>query len=261
MKTIKIYTSLIVASLLFLLGSCKKNEGNILDQRNVLPITFSILNVSATPLEAKIDTTRIAIPLGRFDLNNAYPIQNNKNSVKLSITEKGTGKPVMEKELKKDDGRALISFFYMNGAIGKVPEVPPVEPGKIKIIYMFRPVQTKYAEPVDIVLGKYYLTPKVFEEITRIKNVKADEFTEPVTISTFSTAPQPYNGVNSSVSFQVYIYKAGTNTLYVDGTNITWNATASTAPKPSSTVAASKLYIFSEVSTTSYMTFTKNFEL
>lgn len=252
---------MVATSLFMLLGACKKNEGDIMDQRNALPVTFSILNVSAVPLEAKIDTAKIEIPVGRFDLNSAYPVQNNKNSVKLTITEKGTGKPVMEKELKKDDGRAFISFFYMNGEIGKMPEVPPVEAGKIKIIYMFRPVKTNYAEPVDIVLGKYYLTPKVFEEITRVKNVKANEFTEPVTISTFSTAPQPYNGVNSAISFQVYIYKAGTNTLYTEGTSYTWNATASTAPKPSSTTAASKLYIFSEVGTTGYMTFTKNFEL
>lgn len=261
MKTIKIYFTLLTALLFTLLGACKKNEGNIIDKRSALPITFSILNVNAGPLEAKIDTTKLEIPVGRFDLNSAYPLGINKNSIKLSINEKETGKLVMEKELKKEDGRAFISFFYMNGEIGKMPEVPPVEPGKIKIIYMFRPVKTNYAEPVDIVLGKYFLTPKVFEEITRIKNVKANEFTEPVTISTFSTAPQPYNGVNSAVSFQVYIYKAGTNTLYVDGTNIAWNATASTAPKPSSATASSKLYIFSEVSTSGYMTFTKNFEL
>jgi len=260
MKTIRIYLTSITASLL-LLVACKKNDGNILDKRNALPVTFSILNVSTAPLEAKIDTARIDIPVGRFDLNNAYHVPDNKNSVNLTITEKETGKLVLRKELKKDDGRAFISFFYMNGEIGKMPEVPPVEPGKIKITYMFRPVKTNYAEPVDIVLGKYYLTPKVFEEITRIKNVKANEFTEPVTISTFSTAPQPYNGVNSSVSFQVYIYKAGTNTLYIDGTNYTWNPTASTAPRPGSLTPASKLYIFSEASTTGYMTFTKNFEL
>ncbi|KAA8482432.1 hypothetical protein BDE36_3465 [Arcticibacter tournemirensis] len=257
MKTVTQYLTLIISMLA--LSSCKK-DGEIQDTRNVLAVSFSILNVGSTPLEAMVDTFRIEIPTGRFDLTRAFPLPAAQRNMKLSITEKATGKPVMEKELKKEDGRADISFFYMNGEIGNVPQVPPVEDGKIKIIYMFRPVKTNYAEPVDIVLGKYYLTPKVFEEITRIKNVKANEFTDPVTISTFTTSGQQYNGQPSAVSFQVYIYKAGTNEFYTQGTGYSWNPTGSTAPKPSSATASSKLYIFSE-SPGNYMAFTKNFEI
>lgn len=257
MKTVTVFFALITS--LLALSSCKK-DGEIQDTRNVLAVSFSILNVGSTPLEAMIDTFRIEIPTGRFDITRAFPLQSTQRSMKLSIAEKETGKPVMEKELKKEDGRADISFFYMNGEIGKVPEVPPVEDGKIKIIYMFRPVKTNYSEPVDIALGKYYLTPKVFEEITRIKNVKANEFTEPVTISTFPITGQQYNGQPSAVSFQVYIFKAGTNELYTQGTAYTWSPTGSTAPKPSSLTASSKLYIFSEAPG-SFMAFVKNFEI
>lgn len=259
MKTIKICLVLLTASVLLVLSSCKKG-GGFLDNRNVLPVTLSILNVSAEALEVKIDTVTIEIPTGRFDLTKAFPLQSSQSGLKLTITEKGTGKPVMEKELKKDDGRAFISFFYINGEVGKLPEIPAVEPGKIKIIYMFRPVVTNYTEPVDIVLGKYYLLPKVFEEITRIKNVKANQFTEPVTLSTFSTASQPYNGQNTPVSFQVYIYKSGTNQFYTEGTDYEWHPTASSAPKPSASAASSKLYIFSEAPS-NFMSFTKNLEL
>ncbi|PWG80321.1 hypothetical protein [Pararcticibacter amylolyticus] len=257
MKTATVFFALITS--LLALSSCKK-DGEIQDTRNVLAVSFSILNVGNTPLEAMIDTFRVEIPTGRFDITRAFPLQSMQRSMRLSITEKETGKPVMEKELKKEDGRADISFFYMNGEIGKVPQVPPVEQGKIKIIYMFRPVKTNYSEPVDIALGKFHLTPKVFEEITRIKNVKANEFTEPVTISTFPITGQQYNGQPSAVSFQVYIYKAGTNELYTQGTGYTWSPTGSTAPKPSSTTASSKLYIFSEAPT-SFMAFAKNFEI
>ena len=109
MKSINIFLPGIAASLLLLLGACKKNDGNLLDNRNALPVTFSILNVSTVPLEATIDTTKIDIPVGRFDLNNAYPFPDNKNSLKLTITEKGTGKLVIEKDLKKDDGRAAYT--------------------------------------------------------------------------------------------------------------------------------------------------------
>ncbi|PST83664.1 hypothetical protein C7T94_14110 [Pedobacter yulinensis] len=257
MKNLKNCLMLVATALL--LASCKKN-GEIEDKRNVLAVTFNILSVGNTGLEARIDTFKIDIPVGRFDYSDAYALAGNKKGAKLTITEKGTGKLVMEKELKKADGRAFISFFYMNGAIGTVPIVPPVEPGKIKITYMFMPVKTNYAEPVDIVLGKYYLTPKVFEEVARIKNVKPNEFTEPVTISTFATAGHVYNGQATSATLQVYIYKAGTNTLYTDGTIYPWNPTASSAPKPSSSTAASKLYIFSEAPT-SYMAYFKNFEI
>lgn len=257
MKTTHIFFTIIAFLLSF--SSCKKN-GEILDNRNVLAVSFSTLNVGNTALEAKIDTFTVEIPTGKFDITKAFPIPGGQQSMKLTIRDKESGKLVMDQELKKEDGRANVSFFYMNGEIGEVPQVPPVEEGKIKITYMFRPVKTNYAGPVDIAIGKYYLTPKVFEEITRIKNVKPNEFTEPVTFSTFSTTGQQYNGQPSAISFQVYIYKAGTNELYTEGTEYTWNPTASTAPRPSATTASSKLYIFSE-SPGNFMAFIKNFEI
>lgn len=246
---------------LFALASCKKSNENISDTRNALAVTFSILNVGNTPLEVAVDTFKISIPNGRYDASQAIPLHDENQTIKLTITEKATGKLVMEKNLKKEDGRTYISFFYMNGAMGKMPEVPPVETGKITLTYMFLPTKTNYTEPVDIAVGKYYLTPKVFEEIGRIKNVKPGEFTQSISVPTFPVAGHVYNGQTTSATLVAYIYKAGTNTFYIDGTNYTWNPTGSTAPKPASTTAVSKLYIFSENATTGYMTFLKNFEI
>jgi UTP-glucose-1-phosphate uridylyltransferase len=126
---------------------------------------------------------------------------------------------------------------------------------------MFQPTLTNYTEPVDFVVGKYFVTPQVFEELARVKNVKPYEFSTALSIPTFSTARQDYHGVMTSVSFSVRIYKAGTNVPYIDGTSYTWNALNSTAPKPSSSTASSKLYIFSESPLGNIMRFFTRLEL
>ncbi|MNE23388.1 hypothetical protein D3C80_1166400 [compost metagenome] len=149
----------------------------------------------------------------------------------------------------------------MDGRISDMPEKPAVQDEKISLTYMFVPDITGYSQPVDFVIGKYFSTPKVFEEITRLKNVKPYEFSESARISTFSTARQEYNGVMTSVSFQVRIYKAGTNIPYVDGTAYTWNELSSTAPKPAASTASSKLYIISEYPNGNIMRFFTRLEL
>lgn len=250
---------------IFLLAqtACNKGGDNFLYKGDMLPVTVKGYNGDGKELLVKLDTVKFQsyINGGRFDMSEAYLFPANQNTVKLSITEKESGKPVLEKELKKADGAATISFFYMNGKVNDMPEIPAAEEGKIKVSYMFKPTVTNYSEPVDIVLGKYYWTPKVFEELGRIKNAKPYEFSTPVTIPTFSTVGQQYNGQNTIVSFVVYIYKAGTNQLYTEGTAYTWHATSSTAPKPASTATSSKLYIFSEGPVGDSMRFYKDLEL
>jgi hypothetical protein len=241
----------------FLLLACNKGNDDFLYNEQVLPISIRGYNATTEELSVKVDTfnARQTIGAGSFALTEGFIFKDNRKAVKLSISEKSTGKLVLEKELKKGDSTVILSFLYMDGKISDMPEKPAVENEKISLIYMFVPDITKYNEPVDFVIGKYFITPKVFEEITRIKNVKPNEFSEAATISTFSTARQDYNGVMTSVSFQVRIYKTGTNIPYTDGTAYTWNEISTTCPKPASSTASSKLYIFSEAPSGALMRF------
>lgn len=232
-----------------LLAACNKGENNFFYKEELFPVAFKGYNGSNERLIIKLDTFTAPHTLSAnssFNTSTAFLFSGNQNTVKLSITEETTGKSVLEKELKKEDGQALFSFFYLDGKVGNMPEKPAIEEDKVKIIYMFIPSVTQYSEPVDLVFGKYYITPQVFEEKARLKNLKPYEFSETATIPTFSVARQEYNGVMTSALFSVRVYKAGTNTPYIDGTEYTWNVLNSTAPKPPSSTPSSKLYIFSE---------------
>lgn len=242
----------------FLPVACNKDNNNLLYNEQVFPIAIKGYNATGEELAIKLDTFSSPKTIGlqaAFGLSEAFTFRGDRQTVKLSISEKSTGKPVFDKEFNKDDGRGAVSFLYMDGKVSDMPEKPAVADEKISLVYMFIPGVTNYSEPVDFAIGKYFVTPKVFEEVARIKNVKPNEFSEPATISTFSTARQEYNGVMTSVSFQVRIYKAGTKTPYTDGTEYTWNELSTTAPKPVASVASSKLYIFSEAPSGTLMRF------
>ncbi len=261
MKSNKIY--LVGLGIVMLaLGACNKEEQFYKDE--LYRINLTGYNGSNEALEVKVGPIAFNSSIGAntsFELNDAYTFNSSENKTKLSITEKASGKIVLEKELKKEDREAKVRFLYMDGKIGPMPTKPAVENDKVTLVYMFQPTVTNYTEPVDVVLGKYYVTPQVFEELARIKNVKPYEFSTPVSIATFSTARQDYNGIMTSVSFSVRIYKAGTNIPYVDGTSYTWNALNSNAPKPSPSTASSKLYIFSEAPLGNIMRFSTRLEL
>ncbi|QEC42091.1 hypothetical protein [Pseudobacter ginsenosidimutans] len=248
---------------ILLLAACNKGENNFFYKEELFPVAFKGYNGSNERLIIKLDTFTSPLMLSAntsFNSSTSFSFYGNQKTVKLSVTEENTGKSVLEKELKKEDGQAIFSFFYLDGRIGDMPEKAAIEAEKIRIIYMFIPSVTQYSEPVDIVFGKYYVTPQVFEEKARLNNLKPYEFSEPATIPTFSVARQEYNGVMTSALFSVRIYKTGTNIPYIDGTEYTWNALNSTAPKPASSNASSKLYIFSEQPVGNAMRFFTRFE-
>ena len=261
MNTTNIFYTILSAACLLVLTACNKGKDDFFYKGDMQPSMVKGYNGSNENLEVKVDTFKYELESGTFDRNEAYIFPDGQNSVKLTITEQGSGKMMLEKEIKKGNGPVKINFFYMNGQVGNMPEKPAAEDGKIKITYLFMPTLTNYTQPVDIVLGKYYFTPKVFEEIKRIKNVKPYEFSEPVTISTFSTTGQQYNGQNTPVLFKAYIYKSGTNEFYTNGTEYTWHATSSSAPTPPASSASSRLYIFSETDADNSIRFIKNLEL
>lgn len=253
-----------LSMMLLVFMACKKGDENFLYKGDVIPITLTGFNGGAEELIVKVDTFSFPLalsPNSSFGQSNSYTFKENEQQVKLTVNEKKTGKLVLEKELKKEDGAAKIAFLYMDGKIIPMPDKPALVDGKISLVYMFQPTVTNYTEPVDFVVGKYYVTPQVFEEVTRAKNVKPNEFSAPVSLPTFSTARQDYNGVMTSVTFIVRICKAGTNTLYTDGTAYTWNALSTTAPKPSASVASSKLYVFNELPAGTVMRFNTRLEL
>ncbi|WP_316818312.1 hypothetical protein [Pedobacter nyackensis] len=261
MKTNKLFLGYMSVILLTLVA-CKKSEQFYKDE--LFGIKLTGYNGSGETLVTKLGDVTFPdgiSPNARFEQNNAYLFKSTENKIKLSVTEQVSGKLVLEKELNKEEGSAKLNFLYLDGKIGPMPDKPAVEKDKISLVYMFQPTVTNYTEPVDFVIGKYYVTPQVFEELGRLKNVKPYEFSTPVSIPTFNGGRQDYNGVMTSVSFHVRIYKAGTNIPYVDGTSFTWNVLNSNAPKPASSTASSKLYIFSESPMGNVMRFSTRLEL
>jgi hypothetical protein len=231
-----------------LLAGCNKGGDVFLYKGDLLPVTLKGYNGSNQTLEAKIDTFLLTIMGGNATFNSGKPylFSGNEDSVKLRVYEQATGKTVLERIIRKREKAVTISFFYMDGELGEMPEKPEAQNGKIRITWLFKPTKTNYSEPVDIAIGKYYFTPKVFEEMARVKNVKPNEFSEVVTLpAPFFTSPGLYNGQSTSIVFRAYIYKAGTNEFYTQGTGYTWDA-SSTIPVPSAATASSKLYIFNE---------------
>ncbi|MBC9934694.1 hypothetical protein [Chitinophaga qingshengii] len=251
-------SGLLMGMVAIVLAACNKDNNNFLYNDAALSITVKGYNATKEELAVKIDTIHLPGTLraeGAFELRNSFAFKGDQQAVKVTVSEQSTGKLILEKEFKKEADAGDVSFLYMNGKVSDMPEKPAVKEEKISLIYMFIPDVTHYSEPVDIVIGKYFVTPRVFEEVSRIKGVKPNEFSQPATFSTFPTGKQEYNGVVTSVSFQVRIFKAGTNTPYVDGTAYTWNDISTTAPKPASTTAVSKLYIFSEFPSGNLMRF------
>ncbi|MCW3467838.1 hypothetical protein [Chitinophaga nivalis] len=258
-----IFYTLLTSVFLCVLAACNKGKDDFIYKMDMVPVIVKGYNGSGEELEIKIDTTkgREALPTGIFYYLEPYTFPVNQQTSMLRITERNTGKQVMEREIKKEAGPTTINLFYMHGKAGDLPEKPEPESGKITVSYLFMPTLTNYTQPVDIVLGKYYFIPKVFEEITRIKNVKPYEFSKSVTISTFQVTGQQYNGQPTAVLFKAYIYKAGTNEFYTEGTGYTWHATSSSAPTPLTPVMSSTMYIFKESSLGNSIRFIKDFEL
>ena len=256
------YTIYALMTGLLLLSGCSKGKEEFYYKESVVPVRMKGYNGSDDFLEIKLDTFRFDYPPNQpFDYTVAWSFTGSQDNVALRVSEKTTGKLVLEQILKKNDGFVKVGFLYLDGKRSDLPEPPAIEEGKVKIRYLFRPTLTNYGEPVDIALVKYYAIPKVFEEVGRLKNVKPNEVSDVISIPTFSTDGQQYNGQNTPVLFRAYIYKAGTNQFYTQGTNYTWHATSSKVPLPSPSVTSAGVYVFCEDYLGNSIRFTKNLEL
>ncbi|MFZ4261577.1 hypothetical protein ACFRAE_06015 [Sphingobacterium sp. HJSM2_6] len=244
--------------------SCSKEHGEFVFKRSMLTVSISGYNTSGNFLEVKIDTIKseyLISPNNQILFGAAYTFLEGQEEVQMTISEKESGKIILEKQLKKGAEPIKISFLYMDGKLLDFPTIPPKEEGKIKIQYIYKPTTAEFKGPVDIVFGRYYFIPKVFEEFARIKNLNPNELSEPITFDTFSTTGLTYNGQATPTFFRAHLYKAGTNEPITSGTDYIWNALNSTVPTPSSSTASSKFYIFSDYIQNNTLRFYKNLEL
>lgn len=259
MKTKNILCSLLAIASLLLLAACNKSSDKFLYKGDMLPVTIKGYNGGNEDLVVKIDTFKFKYELSALstlNLSDAYTFPANTEKTTLTITEKNSGKLVLQKEVSRNDGPTTINLLYMNGKVSEMPKLPPVEDGKVKMHYMFAPTVTNYTGLVDIVLYKYYSTSLIWEEVTRMSNVKPNEFTTgPITYSTFTTGVGEYFGVRQARNLYVRIYKAGTSEYYTEGTGYTWHVTSSSPGKSAASTASSTLYIVGENPSGSQMRF------
>lgn len=250
MRTIKLFYAILTGAFLLVLAACNKGEDDFFYKGEVLTVNLTGYNGSSEELEVKIDTVKFkyAVPPNEaINQSDAYLFSGNQATAKLTITEKSTGKLVLERELKKNERIATVNLFYMDGMVSELPKIPPVEEGKVKMIYMFRPTVTNYTGLLDIEAIKIDQLSGASEKIGRINNVKPNEFTtEPLTFSTFKTGIQVVNGVRQAWSLYLRIYKAGTNEYYTQGTRYTWHENSSSPGKAAASTASSTLYIVGE---------------
>lgn len=252
--------------LLIALLSCNKGGDQLLYHSNIHLFNLSGYNNSNEELTLQLDTfpPTVTPAFGKIAFGATYNFNDpKKQSLKFTMKSKASDKILLEREIRATDTEAEtnLNLIYMDGKVGDFPVIPAPEEGKVQLIYMFQSNILNYREPVDIVFKKYYFIPKVFEEVVRIKNLKPNEFSQPISFSPFPLGIQDYNGQKTPVLFRAHIYKAGTDIPYNAGTSYEFNPLTSVAPTPSPVKASSKLLIINEAPVNNMIQFNKVLEL
>lgn len=267
MKTKIILTATAISFfLLFTLLSCNKGGDDLLYHSNVHMINLSGYNNSNEELILQLDTFSATVTpaFSKIAFGANYNFNDpGKQHLKFTMKSKATDKILLKREIRANDTAVTtnLNIIYMDGKVADFPTLPAPVEGKVQLIYMLQSNILNYSEPVDIVFGKYYFTPKVFEEVIRIKNLKPNEFSQPITFDPFPLGIQDYKGEKTSVLFRAYIYKAGTNIPYTEGSPFEFSLLTSGAPVPSPTKAISKLFIINEAPLNNIIRFNKVLEL
>lgn len=252
--------------LLFTLLSCNKGGDELLYHSNIHLINLSGYNNSNEELILQLDTfpATVTPAFSKIAFGATYNFNDpNKQGLKFTMKSKASDKILLEKEIRATDPEAEtnLNLIYMNGKVGDFPVVPAPVEGKVQLIYMFQSNILNYREPVDIVFKKFYFIPKVFEEVVRIKNLKPNEFSQPISFAPFPLGVQDYNGQKTPVLFRAHIYKAGTDIPYTAGTSFQFDPLVSVAPTPSPAKASSKLLIINEAPVNNIIQFNKVLDL
>ncbi|MGE8378043.1 MAG: hypothetical protein ACN6PN_06815, partial [Sphingobacterium sp.] len=161
--------------LLFTLLSCNKGGDDLLYHSNVHMINLSGYNNSNEELILQLDTFSATVTpaFSKIAFGANYNFNDpNKQHLKFTMKSKATDKILLERDIRANDTAVStnLNIIYMDGKVADFPTLPAPVEGKVQLIYMFQSNILNYREPVDIVFGKYYFTPKVFEEVIRIKN-------------------------------------------------------------------------------------------
>ncbi len=251
--------------LLVSLTSCDKGDQLLYDS-NVHLLELKGYNNSSERLIIKLDTFKSVevAPFSRIGYNAVYNFNSSSpKSIKLTMSSNLQNQTVLQKEIKGMDQEKESKFnlLYMDGKVSDFPNVPELMPNRVQLVYMFQSNFLKFNEPVDIVFGKYYLTPKVFEEFGRIKNLQPNTFSEPFSFDTFPLGIQEYNGQRTSVVLRAFIYKAGTDIPYTEGTNYIFSYLNSGIPVISPATANTKVFIINENPVGTMMKYNKVLEL
>lgn len=238
-----INTYFIALMLTITMAGCQKDD-NFLVKEEAFALTTSGFNGSDSELQITIDTmtAKSLIDAGRsFNRTDRYTFPASKNSIKLSIVEKKTGKPVYEKEVKKGEYTLVVNLFYVNGTLIEKPVAPAVNPDGFRLVsYLFLPGITHYTGDIDIVYykkyefienGQFKLEKK--EELARIK-AKAYAFSEFLKAPSFPGGRTEIDGRVFFVNPEVRFFKSGTDINYYEDAGFTISSGVS-LPLPLST--------------------------
>lgn len=156
----KIFYALLTGFLM-VLAACSKDEDKFLYKGDMLPVTIKGYNGSSEELVVKIDTFKFKfglLPQQALNQSDAYTFIGDKETALLTITEKASGKVVLERQLKKDEKNVAINLFYTNeGLIDYNP--PPINPNaNIVGVFITKNEQTNVNADIAITLSGNVIT-------------------------------------------------------------------------------------------------------
>lgn len=156
MKTMKIFYALLTGALLMVLAACGKDEGEFLHKGDMLPVVIKGYNGSSEELVVKIDTFKFKFDLPSqqaLNQSDAYTFIGDRTTALLTITEKTSGKLVLERQLEKGEKNVAINLFYTNeGLVDYNP--PPVNPNvNIVGVFITKNVQTIINADIAVTLS------------------------------------------------------------------------------------------------------------
>lgn len=221
---------------LILLSACQKDD-NFFVKEEAFAVITSGYNGSSSELEITIDTLSLPYPIeaGRsFNRTDKYAFPPGKDSVKVIIKEKETGKSVCEKQVKRGEYSLTIQMIYVNGKLIEKPTAPANNPEGFRLVsYLFLPNVTGYTGDIDIVYIKYYevvvnnrLVREKEEELTRI-TVKPYVFSEFMKVPIFQGGRNEIDGKVYFINPEIRTFKSGTSIRYYEDAGFTLREGAS----------------------------------
>lgn len=215
---------------LILLSACQKDD-NFFVKEEAFAVTTSGFNGSSSDLELTIDTLRFEylIAAGQsFNRTDKYTFPPGKDSVKMTIKEKETGKSIYEKQVKRGEYSVTLQLIYVGGKLIEKPAAPAANPEGFRLVsYLFLPNVTGYTGDIDIVYIKYYdvvvdgrLVREKEEELTRI-TIKPYVFSEFMKAAVFQSGRHEIDGKVYFINPDVRAFRAGTNIRYYEDAGFT----------------------------------------